>query len=310
LPLFSRAVEYAIDEAQKTATLVWQYRLNPDVFGPAFGSVQRFSNGNTLIDWGATTPTLTEVAPDGSIVSQLTFDPSIASYRAVRFEWPPVKPAIVEIQPAVLGLGTRGGSVAAVIRPQGEDFSLSDIQLSTVRLNGTVPADTTSANWANTKDGVIGALRIRFDRNALLPLLTLGSNRIEVSGSLTTGEIFRGFADVFVGTQSTQRAGSIPVSEAPSEAPRTVVLEKPVPNPSRGAIRVRLGLPREGPADVSVFDLAGRLVARVPIEPRSAGWHDLAWDGRDRNGRPVASGVYFLRLDASPTMSRRFVVLR
>jgi hypothetical protein len=310
LPLFSRAVEYAIDETQKTATLVWQYRLNPDVFGPAFGSVQRFSNGNTLIDWGATTPTLTEVAPDGSIVSQLTFDPSIASYRAVRFEWPPVKPAIVKIQPTVLGLVSRGISVTAIISPEGGDFSLSDIDLSTIRLNGTVPADTASANWANVKDGVSEALRIRFDRNALLPLLTPGSNRIEVSGSLTTGEIFRGFADVFVGAQSTQRAGSIPVSEAPSEAPRTVVLEKPVPNPSRGAIRVRLGLPREGPAELSVFDLAGRLVARVSTEPRSAGWHDLTWDGRDRNGRPVASGVYFLRLNASPTMSRRFVVLR
>lgn len=310
LPLFSRAVEYAIDEAPKTATLVWQYRLNPDVFGAGFGSVQRFSNGNTLIGWGATTPTLTEVAPDGSIVSELTFDPTIASYRAFRFEWPPVKPAIVKIQPTVLGLGSRGTSVTAIISPEGGDFSLSDIDLSTIRLNGTVPADTATANWANTKDGVIGDLRIRFDRNALLPLLTLGSNRIEVSGSLTTGEIFRGFADVFVGTQSTQRAGSIPVSEAPSEAPRTVVLEKPVPNPSRGAIRVRLGLPREGPAEVSIFDLAGRLVARVSTKPRSAGWHDLTWDGRDRNGRPVASGVYFVRLDASVTMSHRFVVLR
>jgi arylsulfotransferase ASST/flagellar hook capping protein FlgD len=310
LPLFSRAVEYAIDEAQKTATLVWQYRLNPDVFGAGFGSVQRFSNGNTLIGWGATTPTLTEVAPDGSIVSELTFDHSIASYRAFRFEWPPVKPAIVEIQPAVIGLGSRGGWVVAVIRPEGKDFSITDIDPSTLRLNGTVPADTASANWANAKDGVTEALRIPFDRNALLPLLTLGSNRIEVSGSLTTGEIFRGFAEVFVGAQGTPRAGSIPASVAASEAPRTVVLEKPVPNPSHGSIRVRLGLPREGPAEVSVFDLAGRLVARVSTEPRAAGWHDLRWDGRDRNGRPVASGVYFVRLGESPSMSRRFVVLR
>jgi Arylsulfotransferase (ASST) len=43
-PEFSRAVEYAIDEVQKTATLVWQYRHNPDVFGFAAGSVQRLPN--------------------------------------------------------------------------------------------------------------------------------------------------------------------------------------------------------------------------------------------------------------------------
>ena len=310
LPLFSRAVEYAIDESQKTATLVWQYRLNPDVFGSGFGSVQRFSNGNTLIGWGATTPTLTEVAPDGSIVSELTFDPTIASYRAFRFEWPPVRTAIVEIQPAVIGLGSRGGSILAIIRPEGDYFSVSDIQLSTVRLNGTVPADTTSANWDDANGTDLPTLRIRFDRNALLPLLTLGSNRIEVSGSLTTGEIFRGFTEVFAGSPGTERAGSGAVLAGPEQLPRAAVLENPTPNPSSGAIRVRLGLPREGPAEVSVFDLAGRLVARVSTEPRSAGWHDLAWDGRDRNGRPVASGVYFLRLDAGVTMSRRFVVLR
>ncbi len=313
LPLLSRAVEYAIDESLKTATLVWQYRLNPDVFGPGFGSVQRFSNGNTLIGWGATTPTLTEVAPDGSIVSELTFDPPIASYRSFRFEWPPVRSASVEIQPSVLGLGTRGGSVATIIRPEGEDFSLSDIDLSTIRLNGTVPADTTSANFGDANGAGFQTLKIRFDRNALLALLSPGSNRIEVSGSLTTGEIFRGFTDVFVGAPGTSRAGSAAASaptQSPDAQPRVVTLDKPVPNPSSGAIRVRLGLPREGPAELSVFDLAGRLVARVSTGPRSAGWHDLAWDGRDRNGRPVASGVYFLRLDASERMSRRFVVLR
>jgi hypothetical protein len=93
-------------------------------------------------------------------------------------------------------------------------------------------------------------------------------------------------------------------------APRAVALGRPAPNPSGGAIRVRLGLPREGPADLSVFDVSGRLVARVSIGLRPAGWHQLAWDGRDRNGRPVASGTYFLRLNAGETVSRRFVVLR
>jgi hypothetical protein len=313
LPLFSRAVEYAIDESQKTATLVWQHRLTPDVFGSGFGYVQRFSNGNTLISWGSTTPTLTEVAPDGSIVSELTFDPSIASYRAFRFEWPHVKPAAVEIQPAVIALGSRGGSITAMIRPEAAGFSLSDVDLSTVRLNGTVPADTTGANWGDSGGADPPTLELRFERNAVLPLLSLGSNRVEVSGSLRTGEIFRGFAEVLAGPPGTPYAGSAMVSadaSSPDAAPRVVAMDRPVPNPSSGAIRVRLGLPREGPAELSVFDLAGRLVARVSTERRPAGWHMLTWDGRDRNGRPVASGAYFLRLTASATVSRRFVILR
>ncbi|MDQ3022018.1 MAG: aryl-sulfate sulfotransferase [Bacteroidota bacterium] len=50
---FSRAVEYDLDEVNKTATLVWQYRHSPDIYGFAMGNVQRLENGNTLISWGS-----------------------------------------------------------------------------------------------------------------------------------------------------------------------------------------------------------------------------------------------------------------
>ncbi len=52
VPAFSRAVEYALDTSQMTATLVWQYRNTPDIFDQAMGFVQRMENGNTLIGWG------------------------------------------------------------------------------------------------------------------------------------------------------------------------------------------------------------------------------------------------------------------
>jgi len=83
---FSRAVEYQLDETAMTATLVWEYRQSPDVFGGALGYVQRLQNGNTLIGWGSTTPSVTEVAPDGSKVFELTFDTGMYSYRAYRLD--------------------------------------------------------------------------------------------------------------------------------------------------------------------------------------------------------------------------------
>jgi len=86
-PNFSRAVEYSFDETQKTATLVWQYRNTPDIYGSAMGYVQRLPNGNTLIGWGTGSTAVTEIAPDGSKVFQLSFDPGIFSYRAYRFVW-------------------------------------------------------------------------------------------------------------------------------------------------------------------------------------------------------------------------------
>ena len=98
-PPFSRAVEYQLDEQNKTATLVWQYRNTPDIYGQAMGYVQRFSNGNTLIGWGATNPAVTEVRSDGTKVFELAFCPGVINYRAFRFRWKP------EIQPTQIGAG-------------------------------------------------------------------------------------------------------------------------------------------------------------------------------------------------------------
>lgn len=86
-PQFSRAVEYAIDEGAKTATLVWEFRRVPSVFGFALGYVQRLPNGNTLIGWGSTAPAATEVRPDGEVVFELSMPAGMFSYRAFRFPW-------------------------------------------------------------------------------------------------------------------------------------------------------------------------------------------------------------------------------
>lgn len=86
MPQFSRALEYRLDEANRTATLVWSYRDSPDVYAPALGSVQRLDGGNTLIGWGANTLTATEVKPDGTKVFELSLNGAL-SYRARKVNW-------------------------------------------------------------------------------------------------------------------------------------------------------------------------------------------------------------------------------
>jgi hypothetical protein len=86
-PQFSRAVEYKVDEENKTVTLVWQYRNTPDTYGVAMGYVDRLPNGNTLIGWGATNPSVTEVGPDGVKLFELSLPDNVVSYRAYRFVW-------------------------------------------------------------------------------------------------------------------------------------------------------------------------------------------------------------------------------
>ena len=62
---------------------------------------------------------------------------------------------------------------------------------------------------------------------------------------------------------------------------------------------------------VKVYDLSGRLVRTLWDGPLAAGDHELAVDGRDAQGAPIGSGVYFYRIDSSGEVETgRFTVLK
>lgn len=75
------------------------------------------------------------------------------------------------------------------------------------------------------------------------------------------------------------------------------------PNPFSSSTRIGFDIAREGPATLSVHDTQGRLVRRLSAGIQSAGQHAVRWDGRDARGRPVAAGVYFLRLESEGVVS-------
>ena len=50
--LFSRALELAIDRKNETASKVWEFRPQPDIYAPIVGSARRLGNGNTVVDFG------------------------------------------------------------------------------------------------------------------------------------------------------------------------------------------------------------------------------------------------------------------
>ncbi len=84
-PQFSRAMEYALDTTAKTVRRVWQFVHSPTIFGSAMGYVQRLDDGNTLIGWGATNPSVSEVTPSGQVEYELSLPPGVYSYRAYLF---------------------------------------------------------------------------------------------------------------------------------------------------------------------------------------------------------------------------------
>ena len=85
----------------------------------------------------------------------------------------------------------------------------------------------------------------------------------------------------------------------------------PYPNPAWDHVSLRLELPRTAPVDLSVYDLAGRLVRKLDAGSMAAGRHVLTWDARDTRGYRVRAGIYFVRIrTASATFQRAVVLVR
>ncbi|WP_346862998.1 arylsulfotransferase family protein [uncultured Draconibacterium sp.] len=83
----SSAVEYEIDEMDKTATLVKRFYRNPTVYSNHQGTTQRIHNGNTIINWGPYWPSLTEFNPDGSPALEWDFTKHSFCPRIEKYIW-------------------------------------------------------------------------------------------------------------------------------------------------------------------------------------------------------------------------------
>ena len=101
-----------------------------------------------------------------------------------------------------------------------------------------------------------------------------------------------------------------PVHEEDSDLPGLEAgLYSCYPNPFNPTVTIRFGLQEPGHAMLKIFDVAGRLVRVLVDEPRSAGLQNEVWRGRDQAGRSVASGSYFVLLEAENVTDVRSVIL-
>ncbi len=68
------------------------------------------------------------------------------------------------------------------------------------------------------------------------------------------------------------------------------------PNPFTPSTTIAFELPRDMRVQLAVYDVRGNLVQTLLNENLAAGRREAQWNGRDRSGRTVASGVYLYRL--------------
>ncbi len=83
------------------------------------------------------------------------------------------------------------------------------------------------------------------------------------------------------------------------------------PNPFMGFTTIKFAIPEPMHVQMAVYDVRGRLVAEIIDSRMEAGVHTAQWNGTDRHGARVASGLYFCRLIAGEQVrTRKMMLLR
>ena len=85
------------------------------------------------------------------------------------------------------------------------------------------------------------------------------------------------------------------------EPPMTYDLIRAYPNPFASITRIQFDLPLVSNAQhttIKIYNSLGQQVRLLLSESLSAGRHSVYWDGRDDYGYPLATGIYFVKMDS------------
>jgi hypothetical protein len=111
------------------------------------------------------------------------------------------------------------------------------------------------------------------------------------------------------------RIGAYPVvaciassANEPIAAMKTAI-HPPVPNPFNPTTTVEFTLESRTDVMLSIYDVKGRLVRTLENRSMAAGVYNAQWDGRDDRGAAVASGIYFIRMNAGARVLTQKMVL-
>ena len=198
----------------------------------------------------------------------------------------------IEIEPKVLNSRSRGRWITCYIE-LGEGLDPGSIDVATVILNDSIPAELHPTGVGDHDDDGITDRMVKFPRSRVMAVLAgFGDIEVRVSGEIS-GLLFVGADTVRVLCANLKAK---PAASGAGE-PRECVLSVSGGSLPGAASEISFEVSEPGIVTLSIYSVQGRLVRRLVNEPMEANTYLVDWNGLDDGGARVAGGVYFLRLE-------------
>jgi len=130
--------------------------------------------------------------------------------------------------------------------------------------------------------------------------LSLGGSIGQPDAGILSGSTYVLAGGFWLGGAPTTSVGE---GELDPETPLSFNVKIGSRNPFNRASGIQLDLPEPRNVDVRIFDYSGRLINQLYRGRLPAGRHQIEWDGANRAGHRVTSGVYLVQVRAGASVT-------
>jgi hypothetical protein len=100
-------------------------------------------------------------------------------------------------------------------------------------------------------------------------------------------------------------------NEHDAPVPHEFKLHQNYPNPFNPTTTIGYYLPKESFVEVSVYNMVGQKVSTLVEENKAAGTHQVIWNGLDKSGVSISSGMYVCRMQSENVqVSQKMILVR
>lgn len=209
----------------------------------------------------------------------------------------------------------------------GIHFDLAPAQRGPYTLAGRVLRGNSNMGEANAviyalENGSFVASAIS-DENGNFAILDLPAGEYKVMGTGQGGSAYFGgrdehsAANVVLNNAASVSNVTINLPDAPTdveqtaELPTTFALLQNFPNPFNPETVIQYQLPERVAVSLKIFNALGQEVITLVQETQEAGVYKVKWEGRDKRGVALSTGIYLFQLKAGEfSMTRKMAYVR
>jgi hypothetical protein len=188
----------------------------------------------------------------------------------------------------------------------GSGLVLESVQFGAIWPEGSFFIHTNNDNVVELSGSVLGSDSCIEENGVIATII------FQVTGQATSMELQHMTARTF----DNQEIEIIDNPETDSEDPYPDIPIKNIlgtnyPNPFNPSTIIKFGLKKEVKVRIAMYNIRGQKVKTLVNDIMPAGYHQVIWNGKNENNRPVSSGVYFYMMEAGNyTKIRRAILLK